>query len=1135
MPLNNISDDTLRCSMNQLRRLLTDSRFHTFLAVILLGYVVWNYGPQFHMGNQTPFASLSNRLICLVALAFIWGLTNIRSELNPFRAHHLLDVHNEIEIISRKLKGIQKQMKKVQNKKFGQHPTIHWHLVLGPRNSGKTHLLNCALDTDQDRTLVTATQDCAIWHTVDHVFVELGEHFLPNHEDTDSCRYLFQEFIRLCDRLHIQFHNVVVAVPINQVMTNTVDVDITRTHQMLTTLIAHSHGLPISVVFTKCDQMAGFSAFFSDLTMDERNQYCGIRLPFGQTAAALKKTLNTHLQQLNKRFHDRLLSRLHQEKNPIQRSSMHDFPYQFELFCARSIHFLNELLPDCDLNITGLFFTSSQQSGPSINHITSQLAEVFCLQRHPQIDMYTQQSPYFITELCQHLLPSFAENATHLLRPRYRMNPLFIPIVITGLLGLGIYQLYNNDLNRLITATNTIKNSQVANNNTAIHIAQQLTALEDSIKVLEEKNSAKLGKYIHTGHSGHLIKQAHARYDNLIKQDFVAALDQSLQLKIEQLSQASSHDHLGELYDALKFALQLQQPDLSNNQDFTLTQAATINDNSIQNSKQPTPTIASNPQHELLKQQAYSWYAAEWQRTVADNNTRQLLLNALSHALRDPYFSLPGNPAIISKAREILTSSSPDNIIYTILENENRKAPLIISDNTITETPINIPYMYTQAAYKHIFNTQIPTLCEKFAEGDWVLGYNPSQHAATANSVHMIQAVKTRYLNNYLNAWQTAMAKLHYAPTEKYSHLVSTINNLNSVQSPIVLFVQTIQANTVAMEGETQFNEIVGEHFAAINEIAMEDSNDPIHRALYNFAAYLAPIVQSNNTAEVAFNMSKTRLSKATPNDAINTLYELAKKSPDPLKDYLTALAENGWQLMIKDSRNYINSVWATIVLPEYAQHLNNRYPLFQQANSEMSLDEFAHFFAPNGLVDTFFKHYVQTFITDKDNGWSWKIVNGQQIALSDEALATFIRAKLIQKMFFINGRHHPAANFTLTPTALNSDLKNFTIVLNGQRVEYHGPNQPPEPISWPGPHQSGVFIEVADNADQKSQVGYPGLWGLFRLIDKAQLGKTTDATLQFSWIINEKRIDCQITADGPINPFTPGIVNQFRCPQSLI
>jgi type VI secretion system protein ImpL len=1101
---------------------MTDSRFHTLLAVSLLGFLVWKYGPLLHIGQSAPFESISNRLITLLALTIIWGLTNLRSELHLFKSTPVFNIDNRIKIISRKLMEIQRQIKLDQKKAYNQQPPIHWHLVIGPCGSGKTNLLNSAFDTDQDRNLVTVTQDCAIWYNHDNVFVELGEHFMPNRDDPEACQLLFQAFLKLCDRLGIQFHNIVVALSINQVMTNTVDADISRTHQMLNTLIAQHPGLPISIIFTKCDQIAGFTAFFCDLPMDEREQYCGIRLPFGLNAANLRKTIHTHLQQLNRRFHDRLLTRLQQETHLLQRNAMHDFPYQFELFCSKVIHFLNELVPDCDINLTGLFLTSSQQIGVSTNHLTSYLSEVISLQPSPHADRYSHQTPYFISELCQHLLPSFAESATHIIRPRHKINPMLIPTIAISILGLGIYHLYSAESQRIQLANLMVKNTQLQNNESMMLLAQQLGNLNDAIKLLEQ-NSTKLGKVIRPGHPQELIKQTQQQINHILTHQFANALDNTLQQKLRALSQNSEQNQLADLYDALKITLLLKQPELA-----TVHQRSLISSSTNKEAKQ-------SPQ-EILNQQVTHWFNTEWQNTISDKNTRETLFNALKTALKNPQFSIQSDANLISHARQVLTSSSPDNIIYTILENENRSAPIIISDSSITNTPIKIAGIYTRAAYKQVVNEEIPTLCEKFAEGNWVLSNNPSQMISIGSSAHLAQALKTRYLNAYVNAWKNAITQLHYTPLQRYSHLISALNNLSNMQSPFIDFLQMVQINTANIENENDFNEVVSENFSNLNDTALEDPHDPLHTVLQNYVKYLMPLAQPNTATELAFNITKERISKPSQKDDFDDLYEIAKSSPEPIKGYLKALADNGWNLLIADTRQYINNVWSTIVVPEYQQHLHNRYPLYTKANAELSLDDFARFFAPKGTMDTFFKEYVEAFISDSEDGWQWKTINGQKLALSDDALAAFIRANLIQKMFFNEGQHHPNAHFTLTPTQLNNDLKNFTIILNGQRVEYHGPNQAPEHISWPGPQQTGVFIEVADNSDQKNQVGYPGLWGIFHLMDKAQVENTSNpSNIDLNWLVNDKRIDCQITSDAPINPFTPGIINQFRCPNSLL
>ena len=108
--------------MEYLRYIFKDARYQTLLTIALLSIVLWDFGPSISFGGSHPFASANNRLFCLLALAILWGLTNLRPELNPFRSQQVSDVHNQIKMIRNKLKNAQNSIKLTQNKRFGASP-----------------------------------------------------------------------------------------------------------------------------------------------------------------------------------------------------------------------------------------------------------------------------------------------------------------------------------------------------------------------------------------------------------------------------------------------------------------------------------------------------------------------------------------------------------------------------------------------------------------------------------------------------------------------------------------------------------------------------------------------------------------------------------------------------------------------------------------------------------------------------------------------------------------------------------------------------------------------------------------------------------------------------------------------------
>ncbi|MDQ2995087.1 MAG: type VI secretion system protein, partial [Pseudomonadota bacterium] len=378
---------------------------------------------------------------------------------------------------------------------------------------GKTSLFNSVFH-EETSSILTSTQDCAIWHNSDNLYIELGERFLPRNDDDKSCRLLFSEFLQLCAKLNVHFHDIILILPINTTFTGEMNNDLKRIQYMLTTFIADQPDLPITIIFSKCDEIAGFKAFFADLGPEERAQYCGFRLPLQMKTQQRNERIREQLLELGQRFNDRLLARLQQELSQKQRSILHDFPYQYDLFNQNVMHLLNELLPSCDININGVFLTSSRQQGATVNHLTEQLREIYTLTNYPQSEQVPQQIAFFTRDLLTNLLPEFAKQSTQFLKFSTRPNPLFVPIVATGLIGLAVFQLYLSDAQRVKLAALTI-NQSITKKHDIVATAMQLDALKNAIAVLEQP-PALLGKYLRPAHPQALIKKAQTHYDQLL-------------------------------------------------------------------------------------------------------------------------------------------------------------------------------------------------------------------------------------------------------------------------------------------------------------------------------------------------------------------------------------------------------------------------------------------------------------------------------------------------------------------------------------------------------------------------------------------------------------------------------------------
>jgi type VI secretion system protein ImpL len=215
-------------------------------------------------------------------------------------------------------------------------------------------------------------------------------------------------------------------------------------------------------------------------------------------------------------------------------------------------------------------------------------------------------------------------------------------------------------------------------------------------------------------------------------------------------------------------------------------------------------------------------------------------------------------------------------------------------------------------------------------------------------------------------------------------------------------------------------------------------------------------------------------------------------------------------------------------------QAVAGRYPFEPSSSQDIPLGDFAHLFAPGGLIDTFFSTQVRQFVDMSRANWQIQPVNGVAPPISQGALAEFQRAETIRQLFFASGGAQPAVQFSITPVSLDAGAAQVAIELGGLTVSYaHGPPVPTQ-ISWPGADgmQTARLIITPTGGGSPVEVDASGPWALFRLFAQGSLtqGASSDQyTLTFTQGGHDASFS--IEAGSVFNPFTPGMLTDFQCP----
>lgn len=768
---------------NKLFGVIKQGWFLSLVGVILLSIIIYYIAPLISEKNST-LITLSS-ITGLVIIWFIFQLIRLlqvhkqdAAMLDSLQDMEAIDeaqaaVDEELEVLQERLSEAVNELK---NSRFGSKEggklhylyRIPWYVLIGPPASGKTTLLkNSSLRTVLSKKFgresvggIGGTRHCDWWFAEQAVLLDTAGRYTTqdSHKDKDSKAWLgFLELLKK-HRERRPINGVMIAISVDELLlSDNLQQRAKEVRQRLQELYEQfSLNLPVYLIFTKSDLLAGFTEFFYDQDKKARGQVWGTT--FTERNKVIKNPVEQFKQELDlleDTLKDKLLYKLERESTLERRKKIYAFPEQFAEVKNSAYQFAQEVFSESryqhKILFRGAYFTSAEQTGSPIDKLLANLARTFGFEQEPSIASRSRGKSYFIDDLLQKVIFPEAELAG--LNPVYERKKRFLQwgmISAAGLitlLGISLwfisYQKNKTDIQSVEIQTATLQQLTLE--------AQDDNSIEASLKILNQAAHLYVQKDEHSMMANFGLnqqKKLQHQADNTYQQVLHARLLPYVLNTLEQGLQQNA-SNTGKLFNYLKGYLML--------------------------APRHNKHYAANPT--LLKTLLLPDWQKQYKNELTTEQLEELALH-LDHLIATKPIlakvNLKQDDQLIEDARDVLLKPDVSELIYAQVKQEIRQAEQKLQAFRITGNRVpfrhadkifehdqgeelhsyHLDGLYTYKGYKQ-FVVRSKKLLAEYMSDNWVLGKTIDR------SVNIIyQDINALFLAEYQDAWNKYLAHL---------------------------------------------------------------------------------------------------------------------------------------------------------------------------------------------------------------------------------------------------------------------------------------------------------------------------------------------------------------------------------------
>ena len=1064
-----------------------------------------------------------------------------------------------------------------------------WYVIIGPPGAGKTTaLLNAGLQFPLAAEMgqgavagVGGTRMCDWWFTENAVLIDTAGRYTTQDSDSTVDRAGWLSFLDLLKRTRPRqpLNGVIVAIAITDIATATPAERSLHARAIRKRIKELTDRLgvrvPVYAVVTKSDLLAGFTEYFDDLDREKRAQVWGHT--FSLKAAGDLKTKDGEVltafpdafRAIVARLDDRLLDRLQAERSPDRRAALAGFPAQVASLQAPLAAFLQEAFGGSKLDpapfLRGVYFASGTQEGTPIDRLTGALSRAFGLDQKRAPSLRPEQGrSYFLGRLLRDVI--FGEAMLVSEKPGAARRRWLIRGGAFAAVGVAALVIGGLALRGQSQAQAEIDAS-----------AQAIAAYASTAQPLrlDPVNESDLPAFIT------LLEQARALPFGYDKQADIGGwrfgLGQSEKLSLAALT-VYRHALERVLLPRIIWRLESQIRGNINRPDFVY-EAMRI-------------YLMAGTLGPLDRALVKEWLTLDWGQTWPGPGAAPFRDAMARHAdalLANPLPAIPLDGVLVEEARRTFSRVTLAERVYS------RIRPLATAAGIAPWRPADaagasgarvfvrgsgrpltdgIPGFYTVDGFHKVVLPSLPNAAREVASESWVLGTRSEIDPRSPQMLTLERDVVRLYTDEYAKQWDALLADINIIPMRNMNQAVQDLYLLSSPQSPMRDLLAGIArqltlsvpppplpgvagavqnaAAAAATAASAAGQAAAGRLAAAIGQ-PVGPPPEPPGRAIDTRYKPLRDFVGTGPGAPVdmvlkLLNDLQQQLSRlaSTPaggappvptgDDPARLILAEASRQPQPVARWLQGMASGGSALRGGGAKAQVAAAAAGPAGPAMlcAPAVNGRYPFFRNSAEETPLDDFARLFAPAGLLDGFFTTQLRQYVEIAGRVWRPQAMDGVDPPVSAGDVMQFQRAAVIRDLFFAAGGATPTVRFDLTPVSIDPGTKKVSIDFDGVVVNYEGGPSRSTQITWPGPNRM-INVKLAFDPPAAGTTGIltaNGPWALFRLFGQGQMVQAgSSERFQLTFQQGDRRAVFEVRAGSVLNPFAPGVLQEFRCP----